>query len=456
MKKILALILALCLLGSVLPMAVMADAPAEVTVKLRNIAKADDITVNLKAGDVFYATSNDEKAIVKHEGAEAPADKFIKLEYVSGVVKTTLKNFVIDVPCTDQARHAIEFTAGDYAVEMELLGDNVINHSDSSAIFYKNSGGLTIFGAGNLSMSFGSAEDHAVVAGAIWGFGGDLVLKSNFNVFIDSEKNTLHHAFLLNTGNIIFDGAKVTAKLDGGQVVFLGMPNPRLAQQVRYRNDLDTDTSRTITIKNSEITASGALSAFRSAAPAKISNSILKLSKVGSASGDASAIFVPVPTFEGDYTALGGLASKPQNAKEFNPKKISSYTYIEVLNYVKETEPTTEPTEPTTPEETTPETLPPVVITPPASKPAGDNTPDVTQPGVTTPDATTPNESKPAGNNTNNDKNNKPGKQEEAKNGDNGPSVLSIVMITMICVAVVSGVTVGVTYFIINKKETKQ
>ena len=441
MKKIFALILALCLMASVLPMAAMAEAPAEVTVKLRNIAKADDITVTLKANDVFYATSSDDKAIVKHEGAEAPADKFLKLEYVSGVVKATLKNFVIDVPNASQSRHAIEFTAGDYAVEMELIGDNVINHSDSSAIYYKNSGGLTIFGAGNLSMSVGNAEDPAVVAGAIWGFGGDLVLKSNFNVIIDSEKNTLHHAFLLNTGNITFDGAKVTAKLDGGQVVFLGMPNPSKAQQVRYRNDLDTDTSRTITIKNSEITASGALSAFRSAAPAKISNSILKLSKVGTASGDASAIFVPAPTFEGDYTALGGLASKPQNAKEFNPKKISSYTYIEVLNYVKETEPTTEPT---VPETTVPETIPPVVTVPDESKPAGDNTPagdetpDATQTGGNTPDSTKPAETQP----------NEVPSADDEKSG----SPLKVVMIIMICVAAASIAAVVVIYFLKKKQ----
>lgn len=443
MKKILALILALCLMASVLPMAVMAEAPTEVTVKLRNIAKADDITVVLKNGDVFYATSSLEKAIVKHEDAEAPADRYIKLEYVSGVVKATLKNFVIDVPNESQSRHAIEFTEGDYKVEMELIGDNVINHSDSSAIYYKNSGGLTIFGAGNLSMSFGSADDFAVLAGAIWGFGGDLVLKSNFNIFIDSEKNTLHHAFLLNTGNIIFDGAKVNAKLDGGQVVFLGMPNPSKAQQVRYRNDLDTDTSRSITIKNSEITSSGALSAFRSAAPAKISNSILKLSKTGTASGDASAIFVPVPTFEGDYTALGGLASKPQNAKEFNPKKIGSYTYIEVLNYVKETEPTTAPTQP---EETIPGgvTQPEETIPGGVTKPAGNNTPAESKPVETTPNENAPNETAPNA-------------TEPAGSNDNGGksgSPLMIILIIMLCLVAAAGVAVGVVAFQ-NKKQAK-
>ena len=461
MKKILALILALFLMASVLPMAAMAEAPAEVSVKLRNISKSDDIIVNLKEGDVFYATSSLEKAIVKHEDAAAPADRYIKLEYVSGVVKATLKNFVIEVPTKADERHAIEFTEGDYKVEMELVGDNVINQLDSSAIFYKNSGGLTIFGDGKLSMSFGNAEASANVAGAIWGFGGDMVLKSNFDIFIDSAKNTLHHAFLLNTGNIIFDGAKVNAKMDGGQVVFLGMPNPSKAQQVRYRNDLDTDTSRTITIKNSEITSSGALSAFRSAAPAIISNSILKLSKTGTATGDTYSIFIPFPTFEGDCTVLGGLASKPENAKVLQPKKLSSYTYIEVLNYVQETEPTTVPTEPDVPDtdvpdtdvpdtdenvpggETTPDqTIPPIVINPNGSvsietKPVENTTPD-----ASTPTETTPNTTEPVG-------------TTDTDNSGKSVSPLKIILIIMLCLVVAAGVAVGVVVFQNKKKQAE-
>ena len=139
--------------------------------------------------------------------------------------------------------------------------------------------------------------------------------------------------------------------------------------------------------------------AFAAAAPAKISNTTVTVTKTSSS---GRAIFVPAPTFEGDYTVIGGLAKNANNfskLKVYQPSKIGSYTFIYAVPGIQDlipTEPTTAPTEPpvvTQPAtEPTEETLPPVATnpatTPNETTPA--TTPSQAAPVETTPDATEP------------------------------------------------------------------
>ena len=94
MKKALSLVLAALLIISLLPMAVMAEAPAEVKVKIYN-GTAKDFTLTLANGDEVYLVAGEEnKDLIKWTEAEAPADNFVSFAYAAdtGVLKTIFKN----------------------------------------------------------------------------------------------------------------------------------------------------------------------------------------------------------------------------------------------------------------------------------------------------------------------------------------------------------------------------
>lgn len=443
MKRILALALVFCLIACCLPMAATAETtPTETTatavkatVKVRNIDSSKDMTWAIAVGKTVYVVSDENKGFVKWTGKEPPTDHYAKFEHVGGepsLLKATLKNLVIDISSdnTKSTRNAIEFKEGDYAVEMELIGDNIINNHHASAIKFYNTHGLTIFGDGTLSITQGSAEVSSASAGAIWGYGGDMVIKANINVSVSSgDTVNPHHAFLASKGNIIFDGAKISSKTDGGQVAFLGVVN---SSSVRCRNDLDPATDRFIFIKNSEITSNAKHASFKATNPVTISNSTLTLTKRVTNTDAKYAVFNNPPQFEGEYTAMGGLATKPENAKAYNPKKINSYTYFSVLPYAVPTEPTEEETVPPTtqPAETQPAETKPVETKPVETKPV-ETKPAETKPTETTPEVTEPN---------------------EPTEPDSSTSPLKVAMIISICTFAASGMAVGVLWFLKKKK----
>jgi hypothetical protein len=138
--RILCALLALFMIASLLPMAAMAADP-DITVTFFNKGiKADVenktpgiyISLTIKPGDAAkYITTNAEGKMTEHTDATAPADNFIKLEYPAdgaANLKVTLKNINIDGMGANDAYHApsIEFGAGAYSVNMELIGDSKI------------------------------------------------------------------------------------------------------------------------------------------------------------------------------------------------------------------------------------------------------------------------------------------------------------------------------------------
>ena len=170
-----------------------------------------------------------------------------------------------------------------------------------------------------------------------------------------------------------------------------------------------------------------------------ISNTTMTVTKTSSG-GSSRAIFVPAPTFEGEHTAIGGLAKNANDFSKMKPyqaSKIGSYTFIHLVPGTVElipTEPTTAPTEPpvvTQPvTQPTEETIPDVVTQPTETKPAATQ-PQATEPAETTPKATAP--------------------ADTADGSEEGGNPIKAVMITVLAMVALAGAAVAV--LIVLKKK---
>ena len=396
MKKVLILALALFLIVGLVPMTAMAEATA-VNVKFTNPGKVE-FTVSVQPGATAYVTSDDELKFVNHTDAEAPTDKFVKLELSAdgSALNVTFKNINVNSADTSYKHPAVEFPAGNYKVTLELLGENRILERHSSCILNNNDGGLTITGEGSLAMNVGIDEATTGAAtGALWANGGDLLIKNTTLSFtVISSASSKHHAIFSGKGNVAIEGAKITSDTTGGQLIYTGLAS---AKNPRYT--MDTDPNRFVTIKDSVLDVKAKLSSFQTTNPIKITNSTVTVAKKSSSSGSTEeyAIFWPAPEFVGEHTAIAGLLKNAENLAKLKPyevKKLTSYTYFHMVPGIVELLPT-EPTEPevTVPEETTPEETTPEATTPEETTPE-ETTPEATQPQETQP--TQPAETKPA------------------------------------------------------------
>ena len=476
--RILSMLLAICLMVTLLPMAVSAANP-DITVTFFNKGNKSDrdnktpgvyIPLTIKSGDpAKYITTNAEGKMTEWtDTANAPTDNFVKLDYPAGAakLKVTLKNIYINGQGESDAYQApaIEFGAGDYAIDMELVGINKILDGCSAGIKYQASKGMTITGAGSLDINLNGSA-----AGALWVAGGDLLIKNttmNFSVL--QGNHSLHHAIFADKGSVAIEGAKITSVTDGGSLVYLGTTDDIAGGDGKGRFTLTTDTNRTIKIKDSNIDVkiNQNKNAFNSASPAVISNTTLKIT-LGASSGP---LFSPAPTFEGDYTAIAGLAKNADKLEKlkYYKRSLDSYTYFYMEPGIKEllptTEPTTETTEPTTkpvddnkqpdtntPDTDTPDTNKPDTNTPDTNKP-DTNTPDTNKPDSNTPDANNPDTNTP---NEDTPEATQPDETQPADTTDEDEksgSPLKVVLIIIVVLVVLAGGAVGVIFYLKKKK----
>lgn len=301
-------------------------------------------------------------------------------------------------------------------------------HGRSASIKCSNNGNVTVTGSGSMYM-----DQNEQASAPLWIWGGDLLIKDttlSIKVAPLSGTNSTHQGILSSTGNVTIDNCKITSDTIGGSLVWMG---PKDA--VSSRNKITDDTNRIITVKNSELDIkihNGAV--FASAAPAKISNTTMKVVKTSSS---GRAIFVPAPTFEGEHTAIAGLAKNAENfskLKVYQASKVGSYTFVYLVPGIQDlipTEPTTAPTEPP-------------VVTQPATEPTEETTPvGVTQPAQTKPAATQPQPTEPAGTT--------PKATESADTEAPSGNPIAAVMITVLVMVVLAAAAV-VVLIILKKK----
>ena len=484
--RILCALLALFMIASLLPMAAMAADPDITVIFFNKGIKADVenktpgiyISLTIKPGDAAkYITTNAEGKMTEHTDATAPADNFIKLEYPAdgaANLKVTLKNINIDGMCANDAYHApsIEFGAGAYSVNMELIGDNKIADGRSACIKNNNDGGLTITGAGNLTLQMGTADTFGAAAATLWANGGDLVIKNttvNFEIY--TATSSQHNSILSAKGNVLLENVTIKNKTNnGGKLVFTGLAT---ANDPRYT--IDPDPNRKVTIKNCNIESATGGTMFWTVAPVVVNNSTIK------ATGKAPLFEGPEkdtannPVIEGEFS--GAYATKANANKQnkwkaltadnMNKLKSAGFVYIVPGNVelvptepATEPEPTTKPTtgnndttKPTTKDEdeatqpTTEETEAPTVE---ATQPTtGDNN-EATQP--TTADkneATKPTTSDKDDNKTDDNKTDDKG---EEKSG----SPMKVILIILVVLIVAGGAAVGVILFLRSKNAAEE
>ena len=409
-KKILCVLLALCLFASLLPMTALAADP-DITVTFFNkgtITDRDNNTpgiympVTIKPGDpAKYIVTNAEGLMTEHTGDTAPADNYIKLEYPAdgaANLKVTLKNIYIDSLIKNDAYHrpAIEFGAGAYSVNMELIGDNKIIDARSACIKNINDGGLTITGTQNssLTLQMGTSGTEGASAAALWAEGGNLVIKNTtLNFEITTSSSSQHNSILSTKGNVLLENVTIKNKTNNkGKLVFTGLAT---AKEPRYT--IDTDATRTVTIKNCNIDSQTGGTMIRTVAPVTIINSTIKATGKAPLFEGKSEESFNKPTMEGEYSGACGdkkNAEKPTKWKELgeNMKNVKNYTFLYIVpgkvdlipepetTVPEETTPveTTKPVEDNKTEETTPvETTTPVEETQPveATKPVEETKP---------------------------------------------------------------------------------
>lgn len=416
------------LICSLLPLTAMAEGE-EIQIKLYGQASSSN-AVKLTAGTVVYYTNNDAFEYVKWTDNEnAPTDKFIKLELSqdSATVNVTLKNLEILNTQTAYTKPAIHCLAGDYAVNITLIGTNKLSSANSACIKAENTKGITITGDGTLEL-----YNNSSAAACLWLLAGDLLIKNTtMNITMAQNNSSLHHAIFSSAGNVTLEGAKLTTTTDGGACVYFGTTDAR-----NGRSTPDTNPDRKLVIKNSEITATGVNKGklFVTASAATISGSTLKLT------GKQANLFTTAPVFEGEYTAIAGLA---KNAADFSKLKVykeanlASYTFIYVVPGVVELIPT-EPAE-TQPPETQPKDPDPVATQPAVTQP-------VTQPPETQPVETAPAETQPV--------ETQPADTEKEDSGKQGGGFMTVMIILAVLIVVAVGTFA--TIILLQQKKLKE
>lgn len=366
-------------------------------------------------GHVLTAGADAENYNVKVEYPEAgKAAVYLKNAYLNnnqvtvlffGRVGYTNMADITGYPMTLVVEADSKIEAPHRDAELSYVGYACIGAGNSDTITITGPGKLTAVAQSNHVISFG---------------GKDLTIK-DANLSLTSEMplswGTRHAIF--GSGNLTIDNSTIEMTASAGVGIMLSNSHSGVAGD-----------PRNITIKNgSKITATN------------LNTNHGTLSCKGELTIDSSAVeltskaksFTPKPTLIG-VGALGG--TKPSNAKPYNEKKASSYTYfkcgtdIEVV-----TEPVTEATQATTPvtEATTPATE--------ATKPATQATKPATQASTPATQAT-----KPAGTQATTPANTTGTNDGEDEGGSN---VILFVVLGILVAAAVAGAVI----FVVLKKK---
>ena len=447
MKKVVTLLLAMLLICSMLPLTAMAEGE-EIQVKLFGQGSSSNVQ-KLTAGDIVFFTYSDALEYVKWTDKEnAPTDKFVKLEVSEdgATLNVTLKNFEILNTQTAYTKPVLHFIAGDYAVNITLIGSNKLSAANSACIKAENSKSLTITGDGELIL-----KNTSSAAACLWVINSDLTIKNTTMDITMAQGNTsLHHAILSGAGNVTIEGTKLTTTTDGGACVYFGTTDAKDG-----RSTPDTNPDRKLVIKDSEITATGVNKGklFVTASPATISGSTLKLT------GKQANLFTTAPVFEGEYTAIAGLAKNANDfskLKAYQESKLSSYTFIYIVPGIQDLIPTEPEPEVTEPEATEPTPIVPDATTPDATEPDA-TTPSATTPSATTPAESAPTESAPAESTPSATTPSTPAPTDTAGNADAGKSGNGYVTVLIVLgVLIVLAVGAFGTFIFLQQKKLKE
>lgn len=408
MKKFLSLLLALCLMATLLPMAVFAEEAADkyITVRFDNNGTRQ-WNEKYTAGTLKYGIAQEDGVI-----ANGTADNWnIKLEYPEGGDPVlTLKGAHIKPGDIDDFPLMI---SGNADLTIKVEEDSSIPVGTRTALYIAVSSTVTITGPGKLTIAaVEGADGSCITFGSTKSFdAGKLVIKdANLELKPHATSTTRYAIGFTNEQGLVIDNSKINIvtgeKCMGisGLALVTSDADGKVTKVATYWTSKGADIERPLTIQNGSVVTGSNTSREFLAATGTIT---IKDSTIEADAGTASGnkVFNKKPALEGEYTAVG--AAKAEGAKvEYNPSKATTYKYVKIvpgkvdlgeLGVVTEpttepttqptTEPTTEPTTaPTTEPTTEPTTAPTTEPTGEATKPGTDDTtkPDATEPGDTT------------------------------------------------------------------------
>ena len=310
--------MALCLLVCLLPLSAMAAGPIRIQIHQNDHAfKADWY---MMPGDVHYITSDENKDISLWEKTDAPTDNFAKFEMNAegNHLDITIKNFhAEDTIMGNWSGATFRLTEGDYSVTMTVLGENSFSTIHPACIENSSTGDFIITGGGTLSV-----ETKGESPGGIFNYGSNLIMKDITFIGLQTMQETMsHHVISMSKGgNLTLENVKATFNTNTGSPVFFSQPK---GNDTAGHSNPDMDESRTLTIKNCEISVNQLKgNAFGTFACRKTIIDDQTTLEIFAPNGQPFSV---APTIEGEYTAIGG--TKPENAKAYNPRKNFSYVF---------------------------------------------------------------------------------------------------------------------------------
>lgn len=221
-KKILGLVIALCLIVGLLPMAALADTPAAVQFAFyeKTLGNNEKKTVTLdKDATLYYKNATRDSLKCLETG---DADNWnLKLDYTGDVPVATMKGMESNAGFV-----GFEFIGGDSDLTIVVEEDSSIlikettgnNYYNAPALALGTTGTVTITGEGKLTMSANAEYGNRATVVA----GGDLVL-DNANVALDDDSTW---------GDVLY-GLLITGKLTIKGGVFSSHQTKYLPQSIK-------------------------------------------------------------------------------------------------------------------------------------------------------------------------------------------------------------------------------
>ena len=386
-KKILAFLLALCLLASLLPVIANAASNDKVYVQLptdKGNGEYKALPLTFTEGASYYFLCTEEGLLTDDDASK---DNYnVKIEYAKGGTPTmylkdayirTEEYNAIQIGSTSSSNEIIDF---DFTIYVEtdstvIGGSNLEENKYYCAIENDATGLFTITGPGKFTVT--GEQTTAICAG------GELLIKDiTIDIRNDMTRTGVRPAIhSYGQGNVIFDNAVANIYCNIGPCIWV---------YNSYYEMLDNDNERDAIIRNGSIVTMQNDNDAKGTVGAS-GDFIIDSSEVEITS--TSACFNTKPTMTGVY-AVGG--DKKSSAKEYKASKAKSYSYFKSnIGEAPTTEPTTVPTEPETEPTTEPTTAPTTAPTnPPATQPtnppATKPTTPATQPTNPAPQPTTP------------------------------------------------------------------
>ena len=435
-KRILSLLLTLCLVATLLPFATFAaEEEKYVSVRVDNagtyVWNTEGVDQKMKAGDATrYLTTTSEGVV-----AVGTADNWnIKLEYPAGGKPTvtlkgaTLKGAKSRTPLT---------ISGNVDCTVCVEADSTIS-SYGTGLYFSNLGLATITGPGKLTITTTDGNCISFVGTVSNPKGTAGLIKDAKLDLYPTGTSTGRPAINFYGGDLTIDNSKIN--ISGSDEKSVGIwgychvtkdANGNVTKIIGYWREMDLDeTERNLTIQNgSVITAKVAIKVLGATGNITIKDSTVE--------GEGKAGFSKKPTIEGEYTAVGG--SSKEKVVEYNPDKATGYSYFKVVPGKVDLG------------ELGVEVVPPVTEPPVTEPPVTEPKPTETKPVESKPVESKPAESKPAETKPTEPVATKPVQTPSEDTGSGLPGAV-IALVVVAAVSVLAASSLALCYFVIKPK----